>query len=335
MLFETLKLEVLSTGQTTFYDVTLSSAFFINVVSSIFQGGICGLAGKFPPGYIQAVISGQALGGIFASAANIGSIALGASPVQSAFIYFLAADVTLIISFALYLALSPSQFFLHHSASSPALNNGPGSPRNLNAKPADLLDGLDEDQVLISTEQGISYGRIIRKLWPYLLSVGLTYVVTLALYPAVAVLVRSVERGHGNAWNDVYFTPVACFLLLNVGDYVGRFTAGLIPLPSCCSPKVWTFVLSVLRMALVPLMMVCNAQPRSHLPVLIDTDGGFIGLMALLALSNGYLSTLCFAMAPRSVSVEEQETASSLMAAALGIGLALGGALSSAVVHIL
>ncbi len=76
------------------------------VVSSIFQGGVCGLAGKFPDGYVNAVISGQALGGIFAALANIMSIAVGASPTQSAFIYFLAADVTLIISFVLYMILS-------------------------------------------------------------------------------------------------------------------------------------------------------------------------------------------------------------------------------------
>jgi hypothetical protein len=100
-------------------------------VSSIFQGGVCGLAGKFPSGYVNAVISGQALGdgkfknflfnkiiiniftnisiivgGIFASFANIMSIALGASPTQSAFIYFLAADVTLVLSFCLYMFLS-------------------------------------------------------------------------------------------------------------------------------------------------------------------------------------------------------------------------------------
>ena len=303
-------------GQMTFYGITLSSAFFINVVSSVFQGGICGLAGKFPPGYIQAVISGQALGGIFASAANIGSIALGASAVESAFIYFLAADVTLLISFGLYFALSTGHFFVHHAQQS----NGSGG-RSCN------------DDHIISA--GISYGRIIRRIWPYLAAVCLTYVVTLALYPAVAVLVHSADRGHGYAWNDVYFTPVACFLLLNVGDYVGRFSAALVPMPSCCSPKFWILGLSILRMALVPLMMVCNAQPRSHLPVLIETDGGFMGLMALLALSNGYLSTACFSMAPRSVSGDEQETASSLMAAFLGIGLALGGALSSAVVHIL
>lgn len=67
-----------------FYYTTLASAFLINglpyiirfvtismhnfilniiisisVVSSVFQGGVCGLAGKFPSKYINAVISGK------------------------------------------------------------------------------------------------------------------------------------------------------------------------------------------------------------------------------------------------------------------------------------
>jgi hypothetical protein len=42
------------------YNICNNSIFV--VVSSIFQGGVCGLAGKFPGGYVNAVISGQALG---------------------------------------------------------------------------------------------------------------------------------------------------------------------------------------------------------------------------------------------------------------------------------
>ena len=57
---------------------------------------------------MNALISGQALGGIFASVANIISIALAANPVESAFIYFLAADITLVIALILYLVLCSS-----------------------------------------------------------------------------------------------------------------------------------------------------------------------------------------------------------------------------------
>ena len=101
---------------------------------------------------------------------------------------------------------------------------------------------------------------------------------------------------------------------------------------------------------------MCNAQPRFHLPVWIPNDAGFFFVMSLFAFSNGYLSVIPFAQAPRyyifvwplkirwvilafelsrCVNREEQETASSLMAAGLGIGLAVGGALSSVIVRVL
>ena len=65
------------------------------------------------------------------------------------------------------------------------------------------------------------------------------------------------------------------------------------------NPRTWTCVISALRLVFVPLMIMCNAQPRSNFPVLIPNDAGFLVIMALFALSNGYLSTLCFSMAPR------------------------------------
>ncbi len=38
------------------------------------------MAGRFPPAYMAAVFSGQAVGGIFASGTNVVVLALGASP---------------------------------------------------------------------------------------------------------------------------------------------------------------------------------------------------------------------------------------------------------------
>merc|ERR1719209_259385 len=68
--------------QYTFLMVTLASVVVININAAIFQGGILGVAGKFPPAYMGAVFSGQAVGGIFASGTNVVVLALGATPVQ-------------------------------------------------------------------------------------------------------------------------------------------------------------------------------------------------------------------------------------------------------------
>ena len=44
-----------------------------------------------------------------------------------------------------------------------------------------------------------------------------------------AQVVSTQEKG--TVWRDTFMVPVACFLLFNIGDYVGRFLAGLIQWP--------------------------------------------------------------------------------------------------------
>jgi hypothetical protein len=49
---------------------------------------------------------------------------------------------------------------------------------------------------------------------------GMSLLVTLAIFPAVQVYVTSnTEDG---PWKDVYFQPTITFLLFNIGDLVGR-----------------------------------------------------------------------------------------------------------------
>ena len=59
------------TWQIGFMGVTLFTVVIINIAVAIFQGGLSGLAGKFPPSYMGAVVQGQALGGIFAAGSNV------------------------------------------------------------------------------------------------------------------------------------------------------------------------------------------------------------------------------------------------------------------------
>ena len=90
------------TWQHTFLIVTLISVVFININAAIFQGGILGVAGKFPPAYMGAVFSGQAVGGIFASGCNVVFLALGASASQSGFFCFLTSVVFLLTALVAY-----------------------------------------------------------------------------------------------------------------------------------------------------------------------------------------------------------------------------------------
>ena len=96
------------------------------------------------------------------------------------------------------------------------------------------------------------YLRVLRGAWAYHAVVVLVFATTLAVYPAITVLVEPSSQGRmqglygiqwrvelrillprligsfdsssseSSAWNDVYFVPVCCFVLFNFGDYFGK-----------------------------------------------------------------------------------------------------------------
>lgn len=69
------------------------------------QGAVFNLVSFFDNNYMTATISGQALGGVFASLSQILALWWGASPVCSAFVYFLFANVFILISLVMYAIL--------------------------------------------------------------------------------------------------------------------------------------------------------------------------------------------------------------------------------------
>lgn len=80
---------------------------------AIFQGGLFGVAGMFPEKYMTAVVSGQALGGVFASGARIISLSVGAQDAIAAFIYFMIAVVVMIFTLLAYLYMSKTVSIAH------------------------------------------------------------------------------------------------------------------------------------------------------------------------------------------------------------------------------
>ncbi|XP_013142681.1 PREDICTED: equilibrative nucleoside transporter 3 [Papilio polytes] len=292
--------------QSTFFIITIVTVVIMTAASAVFTGGLVGIASKFSKEYMAAVVAGQSLGGIIAAIAQIISLAFKISPLHSALIYFIIADIMVVTSLISYALLYKIDFFTHHILRGSGL--GPNRHRD------------------------VSMVLIMKKIWVYAFSIFAVFAISMAVYPAVTVLVESHPDTKGTDWNNIFFVPVVNYLIFNCGDYSGRLAAGFLLRPS----KQWVIGLcSVLRAAGVPLLMVCNAQPRRRLPVLFPRDYQYILIMILFSFSNGYLTNIVMINATRVVDIHEREKASSVVATMLCVGLTVGAALGMLLVRLL
>ena len=76
------------------------------------------------------------------------------------------------------------------------------------------------------------------QIMPYAIAVLLTFLVTLSAFAAITMQVNQSyyhlkqfedlsfqvvsTAGNDTLWGSKFYVPVACFLLFNIGDYVGR-----------------------------------------------------------------------------------------------------------------
>ena len=70
-----------------------------------------GVAGRFPPAYMGAMVQGQALGGIIAVCTNIALLAIGLDDRNAAFWDFLIATVYLATSLVAFLIVNKTDFY--------------------------------------------------------------------------------------------------------------------------------------------------------------------------------------------------------------------------------
>ncbi len=98
--------------QDEFFWATIATVVVINVMVAIFQGGLSGVAAKFPPRYMGSVVQGQGLGGIFAASVNVLSLAMPSTSEETAAFYcFLVTIVFLSVAFVALLLLMRTEFF--------------------------------------------------------------------------------------------------------------------------------------------------------------------------------------------------------------------------------
>ncbi|KAL3971862.1 paroxysmal nonkinesiogenic dyskinesia protein [Sarotherodon galilaeus] len=309
-----------------FFVLTMVKIVCINSFGAIFQSSLFGLAGILPASYTTPIMSGQGLAGTFAAFSMICALASGSELQDSAFGYFITACVVILLAIMSYLTLPKMEFFQYCMESSRC------APSADEENKMDLLKkeseaekrpvvNLMEDE----TKPTSSVLNIFKQIWVMALSVCFIFTVTIGVFPAVTVDVKSTVAD-GGVW-EKYFIPVSCFLLFNMMDWAGRSLTAVCMWPG--KDSIWLPILVGLRVVFIPLFMLCNVQPRViSQTVWFSHDAWYIIFMILFSFSNGYLASLCMCFGPKKVSQHEAETAGAIMAFFLSLGLALGAAVS-------
>jgi len=353
--------------QSSFMTLTLVTVVIINLNAAIFQGGLAGVVGKFPSAYIGGVYSGQAISGIFASVTSVimriirDSVADDNSKLcvescekscdesceecaeSEAFFCFLIAVIFLILTLFLYIKSTRSkfyQFYFQDEISKTDVEHEESSDtQNISSSDTSVLLKNNEDCRYDDNKCASKLFRNIVSIWKvfgeinfYAISIFLTFAVSLSCFPAVAVLYESVNCHKYPVWAKKYFIPVCCFVLFNVGDYVGRFIAEKVqwPKPGKANER-YTFgsalILFLSTLRVVFILLFINMQK-------FESDTAYIIIMLLFSCSQGYLCNICMMSAPKKSSQRNQITACNLMVAFLGTGLCVGAALSNILTNV-
>jgi hypothetical protein len=160
--------------------------------------------------------------------------------------------------------------------------------------------------------------------------VFLTFSVTLCLFPTWVSELRSSHECEYTfrLYNDLY-VPFS-FLLFNVGDFLGRMLAGLVPVQKVRDLSRKLVLGSLLRAAFFPLFLACLSTVDSERSKVIRSDLFSLTVQFLFAVTNGVLISTSFMLSPLLVGhvIQMQERASEIMTFSIFFGLLSGSLLA-------
>ncbi|XP_066930695.1 equilibrative nucleoside transporter 1-like [Clytia hemisphaerica] len=311
----------------------------ISGFGAMLQGALFGLAGMMPPRYIQAVMAGQGLGGFFVCIVSILSSVGGSKITDSSFGYFCTGIFAMIISLLAYVYLERLPIVKYYTNITKGVCFCTCECENechLNSTITNKEDTKEDDkqekegETTNNNNKDINYLRIIKKIKCMMLTVYITFLVTLSVFPSLTARIESTWTDQ-NKWTESLFVLVGCFLTYNLFDYIGKSAVSFFQKPT--NERPWLLVvLAALRVLFIPLFLFCNVQPRlSNIPVAFSHDSLPIIFMALFAFTGGYLGSLPFIYGPSMVEPHEQEITATLIVFSLVAGLTSGAAFSFAI----
>ena len=297
--------------------VTLIFIVLAALCTSLMQGGIFGMAGILPANYTQAVMSGNGIAGVACSALRIITkltIEQNRKHVPllimttSAAVYFFVCAIVVLLCIVTFWIVMRTDFVKYY------LDKASHTAGTETQKLTEEYDEISTISNSATTNAHPSVWTVFKKIWLQAVMVMSVFWVTLSIFPGLAVSVPTYYVGTAMAdW-----LPILIGATFNVFDFIGRSAPRWIIMFNA----KWVTAPIIARLLFLPLFIFLYKPQIFGLDAFNDSIP--LLAMALLALSNGYLSSLCMMFGPSNVDHNEKETAGTMMTFFLLLGICLG-----------
>ncbi|KAB1263214.1 Equilibrative nucleoside transporter 4 [Camelus dromedarius] len=333
------------------YAINLAAVGTVAFGCTVQQSSFYGYTGMLPKRYTQGVMTGESTAGVMVSLSRILTKLLLPDERAGTLIFFLVSVGLELLCFLLHLLVRRSRFVLYHTARPRPSRPGCGAGYRIHhdvgtedvhfvraPRPNPVQRGSPKDSPAHEvTSSGGAYTRFdvprprIRRSWPSfralllhryvvarviwadMLSIAVTYFITLCLFPGLESEIRHCILGE--------WLPILIMAVFNLSDFVGKILAAL--------PMDWrgTHLLacSCLRVVFIPLFILC-VYP-SGTPALRHPAWPCV-LSLLMGISNGYFGSVPMILAAGKVSPRQRELAGNTMTVSYMTGLTLGSAVA-------
>ncbi|XP_040087361.1 equilibrative nucleoside transporter 4 [Oryx dammah] len=331
------------------YAINLAAVGTVAFGCTVQQSSFYGYTGMLPKRYTQGVMTGESTAGVMVSLSRILTKLLLPDERAGTLIFFLVSAGLELLCFLLHLLVRGSRFVLYHTARPrhcrPSRRAGYRVHHDVAAEdvhfehqgPALANSGSPKDSPAHEVTGGCAYTRFdvprprIRRSWPSfralllhryvvariiwadMLSIAVTYFITLCLFPGLESEIRHCILGE--------WLPILLMAVFNLSDFVGKILAAL--------PMDWrgTHLLacSCLRVVFIPLFILC-VYP-SGTPALRHPAWPCV-LSLLMGISNGYFGSVPMILAAGKVGPKQRELAGNTMTVSYMTGLTLGSAVA-------
>ncbi|RKP05012.1 nucleoside transporter-domain-containing protein [Thamnocephalis sphaerospora] len=335
-------------GPDTFFALALLLISITGVCTAYLQSGGFALASLFPPIYTQAIMSGQGVAGLAPSLIQLfnaltvpldsedpydGALLESRADARwRAFLYFVLALIAILVSLAGYIQLRQLPIYKHYASnhSVNVVEAESGSPGvtsqieeddrvQIDDATSRMQDGEASEQAVAAPEH--SSLQVLWSIRTLALAVFLIFFVTLSVFPAITV---SVVPGDSEMQPRRNLFVAIHFVVYSAGDWLGR------TLPTFLRPRFLSSDRSLLtatiaRILLLPLLLLTNVKTASRwYAPRITGDQTFMLLVAILAITNGWFSSLAMMRGPLRVRTLDRPQAGTLMVLVMVLGLATG-----------